>query len=121
MINKIFVDNTELFLDFIGEAFSYVDKYNNLPVMKRVIIEYSYYIKNNLTDNIRFTGLYYMFKAVYIIAKYKNDFNTALKFIEKGISVIEENLNHETKHLLGNLYSMFGISSLHRKRRRIIP
>ncbi len=108
MINKIFVDNTELFLNFIGEAFSYADKYNDLPVMKKVITEYSYYIKNNLTDNVSFKGLYYMFKAVYLITKYENNFNTALKFIEKGINVIEENLNSETKHLLGNLYSMYG-------------
>ena len=108
MINKISVDNTELFLDFIGEAFSYADKYNYLPIMKRVITEYRYYIKNNLTDNIRFKGLYYMFKAVHLITKYENDFSNALKFIEKGISIIEENLNSETKHLLGNLYSIYG-------------
>ncbi len=108
MINKIFVDNTELFLDFIGEVFSYADKYNDLPIMKKVITEYRYYIKNNLIDNIRFKGLYYMFKAIYLITKYENDFNTALKFIEKGISIIKENVNPETKHLLGNLYSMYG-------------
>jgi len=108
MINKIFVDNAEVFLDFIGGVFSYADKYNDLSIMKRVIIEYRYYIKNNLIDNIRFKGLYYMFKAAYLISKYENDFNTALEFIEKGISVIEENINAETKHLLGNLYSMYG-------------
>jgi len=76
--------------------------------MKKVITEYRYYIKNNLIDNIRFKGLYYMFKAIHLITKYENDFNTALKFIEKGISIIEENINVETKHLLGNLYSMYG-------------
>lgn len=108
MINKISVDNAELFLDFLGKVFSYADKYNDLPIMKRVITEYKYYIKNNLTDNVRFKGLYYMFKAVHLITKYENDFSNSLKFIEKGINVIEENLNSETKHLLGNLYSMYG-------------
>ena len=76
--------------------------------MKKVITEYKYYIKNNLTDNVRFKGLYYMFKAVHLITKYENDFSNALKFIEKGINVIEENLNSETRHLLGNLYSIYG-------------
>ncbi len=108
MINRISVDDAELFLDFLGEVFSYADKYNDLPIMKRVITEYKYYIKNNLTDNVRFKGLYYMFNAVYLITKYENDFSNALKFIEKGISIIEENLNSKTRHLLGNLYSMYG-------------
>lgn len=49
-----------------------------------------------------------MFKAVYLITKYENDFSNALKFIEKGIRIIEENVNPETKQLLGNLYSMYG-------------
>lgn len=49
-----------------------------------------------------------MFKAVHLITKYENDFSNALKFIEKWINVIEENINSETRHLLGNLYSMYG-------------
>ena len=36
MINRISVDNVELFLDFIGEAFSYADKYNHIIYKKYI-------------------------------------------------------------------------------------
>lgn len=108
IISDIAVDDIDIFMFMIGEVFAYADKYNELPVMKRILNTMEYYIKNELTAEVKHKALYYLYKSRYAILKYPNAYDNAAAFAEKGIALIEKNTTDDLKHLLSNLYSALG-------------